>query len=66
MNGLREVPCRCGHEPDSHHERKHACLAMLCDCTEFADRNAPKPTPKRPDHVYSCRCYGCKEALGLL
>ena len=40
--------CHCHHDKASHFEAAHTCLAALCDCEEYVDRNAPlppKPTP---------------------
>ncbi len=56
MNGRIEV-CHCGHDKDTHHQKKHACLGMGCDpeCHTFVDRNdldrperIQRPTPMLP------------------
>lgn len=37
----------CQHEKDSHHEGKHNCLALYCQCLNFRKPGeVPKATPK--------------------
>lgn len=47
MNGLREV-CRCGHAKDTHHEKKHACTGLACDCPAYRDENSKEAPPTEP------------------
>ena len=38
-------------------------------CPFYRDRTKPdpwKPLPVRPDHIDHCRCYACKQALGII
>jgi hypothetical protein len=59
----------CRHEKDSHHEGKHNCLALFCDCLAFrkkgdVDENGPV-TPRvaltKPHANTSCTCDACNE-----
>jgi len=50
MSGYTRV-CHCGHEKSTHWEEQHTCLAMLCDCEAFADRDDPKPTKAAPPRL---------------
>lgn len=49
-----------------------ACLGMRCDCIAYVNENDPsgpvKPGAPKGNvrgHAYWCRCFDCKEALGL-
>lgn len=61
--------CHCGCEDNAHfkdHVGYGVCLVMRCDCPMFRDADKPNPIrPKRPDHTALCRCFRCREALGL-
>lgn len=67
LDNLRH-DCKCGHHRDTHFESKGACLGMRCDCAIYRDVSDPTPdtVPPRPKtHPYWCRCFYCKQALGL-
>ena len=40
--------CHCGHDRDTHFERRHACLGMRCDCDAYVNEHAPKRTQQIP------------------
>ena len=33
--------CKCGHAPDSHHEKKYGCLTSRCDCAKYVNSFKP-------------------------
>ena len=35
----------CGHVDSSHHEGRHACTAMYCDCARYRKPGAPASVP---------------------
>ncbi len=39
---LRQV-CHCQHDKDTHHDKRHNCLAVHCDCREYVNENDPLP-----------------------
>lgn len=56
--------CRCGHVRSTHHEGRHNCLAVLCECKTYLDRRDPEIVTRPAHHPLACRCYECKRALG--
>lgn len=41
--------CKCGHDKDTHFEKKHACLARGCDdCKRYRDALADDDGPETP------------------
>lgn len=36
----------CQHEKDTHHEGKHNCLALYCECKQFYKAGEYKPAKK--------------------
>lgn len=61
MNGLREE-CHCGHDIDTHHERKDNCLAARCDCPFYRDQSKRDSLPRvtrKPNHPARCLCFYC-------
>lgn len=52
---LREPECHCGHVRSSHHEGKHCCLAMRCDCTRYRDSKIPAAKPADIDWLEIAR-----------
>jgi hypothetical protein len=51
---IRKV-CKCGHDIVTHHEGKHNCLGLYCDCAAYVNEHAKeglkkvKPTPVQDD-----------------
>lgn len=66
--------CHCGHNRATHFEKKHSCLASMCECLGYAHVDGPKPAPPppkpsskapiRPHLDSSCRCSACNEYDG--
>lgn len=55
--------CHCGHDKDTHFERRHTCLGVHCECLAFVHRDDPdrpertakrNPRPDGWDGVPDC------------
>jgi len=50
--------CHCGHDMDTHFEKRHSCLASQCDCRWYRDE--AKPDPLKPCHSHARPiCWEC-------
>ena len=47
MNNLKDH-CKCGHARETHHDNKHDCLGIYCECKGYKLYSAPDepPTPR--------------------